>query len=386
MTHNGDNIAGSDWLRVRAEERLKERVTECDGGKSVGEDAQSTLHELEVHQIELEMQNEELRRVQDELESNRNRYAFLFESAPVGYLILNDKGVIRDINIAGMLLLKREKTALLNFPLARFLSKEGADILHCHLAKLFQSRQTQTCEVDIPRKDGRHLFVKLNSIFISGDEEDEPYLCLTAATDITKLVETTKFVQEALDLIKLELAHAVGNGIKTVRDGILPQSTAVSESEQFQVALATANKLIEHANVLYTNVFKTLVPTDSIDGITYAFFPTPPEVPADSSLQVSAGEKTVFLVDDSKGDSFLITRMLDAHGWNVELFDSAEAFLVGCHPGRTGCLLLDFQLPGKNGLELLMELKARAYTIPVVILTGNSNTALVVQALHAGAI
>src|SRR5208337_4444886 len=112
----------SEDMRQRAEEQLKDRSAGQDGISS--EQVQGLLHELQVHQIELEMQSEELRRAQVELEISRTKYFDLFDLAPVGYLTLNDKGLIMEANLTASRLLGVERSSLVNHPLMRFILRE----------------------------------------------------------------------------------------------------------------------------------------------------------------------------------------------------------------------------------------------------------------------
>ena len=98
-------------LRNRAEKSLRKRS--ADLGKSPVEDARKLIHELRVHQIELEMQNEELRKAQVELAESRDRYFDLYDFAPVGYFTLDEKGLILEVNLAGADLLGSERASLI---------------------------------------------------------------------------------------------------------------------------------------------------------------------------------------------------------------------------------------------------------------------------------
>jgi len=103
---------GPEDLRTRAEESLKlEHYRPSDTRLN---EATSLIHELRVHQIELEMQNEELRRVQSDLEISRSRYADLYDYAPVGYLTLNKQGQIVDLNLTAAGQLGIERGRLIN--------------------------------------------------------------------------------------------------------------------------------------------------------------------------------------------------------------------------------------------------------------------------------
>src|SRR5512140_2162865 len=94
-----DQSASAD-LRRRSQEQLCERPTESGLARTVA-DQQKLLHELQVHQIELEMQNAELHRAEAEAEAARARYADLFDFSPVGYFTLTRNGAINDVNLTG---------------------------------------------------------------------------------------------------------------------------------------------------------------------------------------------------------------------------------------------------------------------------------------------
>ena len=83
-------------LREKAEASVALRHLDMPNLSS--EQAGKLVHELQVHQIELEIQNEELRRVMAELEQSRNQLSLLFHQAPIGYLVLNDVGLIHEVN------------------------------------------------------------------------------------------------------------------------------------------------------------------------------------------------------------------------------------------------------------------------------------------------
>ena len=108
-----------------------ERLAGSSAGDLVSQQAAADLvHELQVHQIELEIQNEELRRAQAALEVSRDRYVDLYEFAPVGYLTLNADGFIAGINLAGATLLGEVRGALIKRRFARFVADESRDGWH----------------------------------------------------------------------------------------------------------------------------------------------------------------------------------------------------------------------------------------------------------------
>lgn len=117
------------------------------------------LHELQVHQIELELQNEELRRAQDELQAARDDYFDLYDLAPVGYCTLNYQGQIRQANLTAASLLGLPRSALLGWPLSRFVAKEDMESYHRLRQQLYQSEQPQACELRMLRRNAPPLWV-----------------------------------------------------------------------------------------------------------------------------------------------------------------------------------------------------------------------------------
>ena len=130
-------------LRRRAEGFLRGEASSMEPSTAL--EASALLHELRVHQIELEMQNEELRRAQEELGDSRAKYFELFDLAPVGYVTLDDNGTIREANLTAAGLLGAERERLAGKPLGTFIFAEDQDLLYrCH--KLAAEGEHQVCE------------------------------------------------------------------------------------------------------------------------------------------------------------------------------------------------------------------------------------------------
>ncbi|MFB1487519.1 MULTISPECIES: putative bifunctional diguanylate cyclase/phosphodiesterase [unclassified Thiocapsa] len=127
------------------------------------EEAERLIHELQVHQIELELQNDELLRTQEALETARSRYFDLYDLAPIGYVTLTDEGLIREANLAAATLLETLRVGLVGRPLTRFILPEDQDILYGCLHRLRNTREPQTCELRLRKTQGVARWVRVDS-------------------------------------------------------------------------------------------------------------------------------------------------------------------------------------------------------------------------------
>ena len=162
-------------LRQRAEEQGPALGPRGHGDLSP-EEAQQLLHELRVHQIELEMQNEELRRTQEELEASRARYFDLYDLAPVGYFTLSEQGLILEANLTAATILDVPRGALINQPLTQSIVPEDQDIYYLHRKQLFETGAPQTCELRMVRQEARvsQFWARLESIVVQDEEVERP--------------------------------------------------------------------------------------------------------------------------------------------------------------------------------------------------------------------
>jgi len=110
-------------------------------------EAKRLLHELQTHQIELETQNEKLRRTQSELEASRARYFDLYELAPVGFLVVSQQGLIVESNITAARLLGAARNDLTGKPLVHFIFRDDQDVFYLHHKQLFEKGAPQECEL-----------------------------------------------------------------------------------------------------------------------------------------------------------------------------------------------------------------------------------------------
>jgi len=159
-----------DKLRRLAEEHLQ-RAESGEAPFEVSTEIQKLLHELRVHQIELEVQNEELRLAQIEAEAAVDRYTDLYDSAPVAYFTLDREGVIRKANLAGAKLLKVPVSNLVNRRLAFFISPETLPSFNAYISRVFDSHVREKSKTDIVTGAGNILCVHMDAVISRNDEE-----------------------------------------------------------------------------------------------------------------------------------------------------------------------------------------------------------------------
>ena len=192
FTMKTDNLT----LRRRAEEFLDghpEAVNNIPAG-----DLHQLIEDLHVHQIELEMQNEELRRTQLELEKARDRYSDLYDFAPVGYFTISDKGFILEANLNGARLFNIERRNLIDEKFNRLIPPHHQDEFYHHCNAVFKSKKKQACDLELVRKDGTRFYARLESVAIQEKAENSRQI-RTAVTDITDRRRFQKELQKAHD-------------------------------------------------------------------------------------------------------------------------------------------------------------------------------------------
>jgi PAS domain S-box-containing protein len=165
MPHSGHTADGQTNLRQRALAKLSvgpskehKRASTADAlaalhrlasAPSTAVDAMALLHEMQVHQVELDLQQEELGRSRSELEAALIRQTALFERAPVGYMTIDAGTVVVEINLAGVRLLGAAQDDLLGRPLAGLLSAHSADLLQTLLVRARDGLEPETRELQL---------------------------------------------------------------------------------------------------------------------------------------------------------------------------------------------------------------------------------------------
>ena len=192
----GQNEAAE--LRRRAEALWRQQPTHADGVPP--DEAQRLLHELEVHQIELEMQNAELRRAQEELEASHARYFDLFDLAPVGYLTLDAQGLVLQANLAAANLLGVERSLLIRRLVTRFIYRDDQDTYYLHRKRLSETHQAVACELRLQRRDGALCWAQMQSVLAR--DSDGAQVCRVTLSDITERKQAEEQVRFQAGLLQ----------------------------------------------------------------------------------------------------------------------------------------------------------------------------------------
>jgi PAS domain S-box-containing protein len=232
-----------------------------------------------VHQIELEMQNEELRRTQEELEASRARYFDLYDLAPVGYFTLSEQGLILEANLTAARLLGVARATLVKQPLSRFILPGDQDIHYRHRKQLLETGAPQSWELRLLRKDGDPFWARVEATTAQG--ADGAAVWRAVVSDITerkfedeeraKLEAENRQLQKAEGLGRMAgaIAHHFNNHLTAVMGnlelaiGDLPRG-AVSAGKLTD-ALHAARDAAEVSKLMLTYLGQTHAQHEPLD-------------------------------------------------------------------------------------------------------------------------
>jgi PAS domain S-box-containing protein len=236
-----DNYAD---LRRRAEE--KAHTDEAQARKPLSpKESGRLLHELQVHQIELEMQNEELRRAQGELEAARARYFDLFDLAPVGYFTLSEQGLILEVNLTAAGLLGVERRDLVKKPLTRFVLPEDQDIYFQHRKQLLETGTPQVYDLRVLRADAAPFWVRWETT--EAHDADGAPVCRAVMSDITarkQAEETLAELDHRKDQFLAMLSHELRNPLAPILNSVQLLQLQKGQSSVQQKALAIIERQV----------------------------------------------------------------------------------------------------------------------------------------------
>ncbi len=150
------------------------------------------IHDFEVHQIELELLNDELKLAKQQAELAVDKYIELYDSAPSGYFTLSNEGVIIELNLSGSQLLGKERPHLINKLFSRYVSNDTKPIFNLFLEKAFSSKHKGTCELIIETEGNLPIYVAMEGIVTEYGEH-----CLVTGVDITHRKQMEEELRES---------------------------------------------------------------------------------------------------------------------------------------------------------------------------------------------
>jgi len=179
MNYEEHDFTDAQMLRKKAEELLKLKLKAA-SQLAKETDIKKLLHELQVHQIELEMQNEELRKAYDTAEEALKKYTMLYDLAPMGYFTLEKDGTISELNFTAANLLGDKRISLINSNFKLYVADSSKAEFSNFLSEVFKSHSKESCEVYLGY-NGKNLGVVYMEGIVSGDDEK----CLLSVVNIT---------------------------------------------------------------------------------------------------------------------------------------------------------------------------------------------------------
>jgi len=180
MNDEDEDITDAQMLRKMAEEKLKEKQNKTE--KPVIEsDLKRIMHELQVHQIELEMQNEELRKAYETAETALKNYTMLYDLAPVGFFTLNFEGNICELNFTGARILGDRRFSLVNRNFKLFVDEDSLPVFNNFFNLIYTSNSKESCEVMLAYDN-----TPLGVVYMEGITTGDNQKCLLSMIDISR--------------------------------------------------------------------------------------------------------------------------------------------------------------------------------------------------------
>lgn len=224
-----DEKSEASILRKKAEKLQKEKRQNSIFQPSET-DVLRLIHELEVHQIELELQNEELKTAKEnEAVAANAKYTVLYDFAPSGYYTLSPKSEIIDINLCGAQMLGKERLFLKNNKFSNYVSEDTKAIFQTFLQNIFNGKTKESCEISLSINDCSPIFVHLTGIINENKEQ-----CLVIAVDLSErkiaedeLIKAKEKAEES-DRLKTAFLHNISHEIRSPMNAIMGFSDLLS--------------------------------------------------------------------------------------------------------------------------------------------------------------
>lgn len=241
------------------------------------------LHELQVHQIELEMQNEELKHAHIQAENSLSKYYELYDLAPIGYFTVTEQGKILEVNQASADLLEVKKSHLLNNYFQNYISEDCLSLFNAFRMKVLESKVKQNCEIRLVKKGKVQLHVQITGIVMKSHTKSENQMWFSVY-DITDRISVEKAKEEVrklhddennklmnqmrmFDTLKTEYFSNVSHELRTPLNVIL-SSLKLLELKKNSMQTEAAQKLDKQISTIRQNSYRLLRLINNIIDIT----------------------------------------------------------------------------------------------------------------------
>jgi PAS domain S-box-containing protein len=324
-------------MRDYAEEQLARTPHHSPGLKR--QTAEELIHELQVHQIELEIQAEELRRVQLALEESRDKYLDLYDFAPIGYLTLSEKALIVEANLNGAKLLGVERGLLANTRFRKFIAQEYLDPWDRYFVNVLNTREKQSCTITLKRTDGTQFPALLESIRTDDHNNGTPAVrvAISDITNITQAETALRISNKKLTLLSGITRHDIMNQITVLSGSLEIALGKVKEPER----IANINRAQNAAKAIQRQISFTKEYEDL--GARTPMWQRVSALTRSAASQISANTISFEIPDDNLeiyADPLLIKVFYN-------LFDNARLhggtvthIRIAHHPAGTGLVIL----------------------------------------------
>jgi PAS domain S-box-containing protein len=251
MKKSVNKLKNNSSLRQKAEEMRKTKLPNSYSKLSEAE-ILKLVHELEVHQIELEMQNEELLTAKEIAEEASEKFTELYDFAPSGYFTLSREGKISELNLTGSQMLKKERSVLVNSQFGFVVTNETKPIFNLFLEKTFKSNKKESCEVSLLTLGNQLIYV-----FISGIVAENNNQCHVTVIDITELKQAELKLRESE-----ERYRGLLNNLETGVIVHAPDTSVIFSNPKASEILGLNQEEIK--GKLYVNLHKGILDENSV--------------------------------------------------------------------------------------------------------------------------
>jgi len=265
MKKQNKNLTDAAQLRQKAEELLQRRDVACNvSTNSTSEhDMLKLIHELEVHQIELEMQNEELVIAKEKAEQAEEKYTEMYDFAPSGYITLSKNGEIKELNFAAAQMLGKERSKLIENRFVFFVSIDTQTTFNLFLNNVLTGKLKQTCEVIIATDGNLPIFVNIDGVVSQNDE-----FCLLTITDITERKSAEKNLLE--EKKHVEVSEARFRKLMENIDTVAVQGYGPDGITQFWNKASEKLYGYTQQEAIGSNLLDLIIPSEMKEGVTNA--------------------------------------------------------------------------------------------------------------------